>query len=196
MVTIQLFCIIHVVRDLLYKTVILCITISVVHLHYFQSSWDSFTVVSTSCPPGYVLSAAPLQGNMSTTCACDNNDSSILGCNGRSIILKVSRLYTSDWQLHMYVIFLSFTQDGLWGTQDMSQQLVTYPCPPQYCQCALGVQGRTATCSFTFDSLDSDSQCNCDREGGPKSLCHHVLSLSKYVHVIILYITHADQPTN
>ena len=57
-------------------------------------------------------------------------------------------------------------QEGLWATQDdMFQQLVTYLCPPQYCQCALEVQGRTATCRFTFDSVDSDSQCSCDRQG-------------------------------
>ena len=52
-----------------------------------------FTMVSTSCPPGYVLSAAPLQGTKYTTCECDNNNSNIVDCSGRSIILKVSRLH-------------------------------------------------------------------------------------------------------
>jgi len=61
-----------------------------------------------------------------------------------------------------------FMQEGLWATLDtISQALVTYPCPPQYCQCALGVQGGTITCRFTFDSENGDSQCTCDREGGP-----------------------------
>ena len=121
-------------------------------------------MVFTGCPPGYVLSAVPLQGTKYTTCECDNNDRSILECNGHSIILKVS--YIPLFSSYTCIdTFLSFTQEGLWGAQNMSQQLVTYPCPPQYCQCALGVQGRTATCRFTFDSLDSDSQCSCDRKG-------------------------------
>ena len=45
-----------------------------------------------SCPPGYVLSAAPLQGNMYTTCVCDYQNPNILDCNGHSITLRVSRL--------------------------------------------------------------------------------------------------------
>ena len=49
-------------------------------------------MVSTSCPPGYVLSAAPLQDNMYTTCECDDNNSNILDCSERGIILKV-RMY-------------------------------------------------------------------------------------------------------
>jgi len=61
-----------------------------------------------------------------------------------------------------------FMQEGLWASLDnTSQALVAYPCPPQYCQCALGVQGGTITCRFTFDSQNSDSQCTCDREGEP-----------------------------
>ena len=63
-------------------------------LPYQEPIQDTFTVVSTSCPPGYVLSAAPLQGNMYTTCTCDNNNPNIVNCSGDSIILKVSRLYT------------------------------------------------------------------------------------------------------
>ena len=50
-------------------------------------------MVSTSCPPGYVLSAAPLQGNMYTTCECDYQNPNILDCNGHSITLRVSRLH-------------------------------------------------------------------------------------------------------
>ena len=80
-------------------------------------------------------------------------------------------------------------QEGLWATQDYSsQQLVTYPCPPQYCQCALGVQGRTTTCKFTFDSLDSDSQCNCDREGEVRKV--NVAVVANYMHMHISAVFH------
>ena len=53
-------------------------------------------MVSTSCPPGYVLSAAPLQGTKYTTCECDDNNSNIVDCSGRSIILKV-RMYAKNY---------------------------------------------------------------------------------------------------
>ena len=57
-------------------------------------------------------------------------------------------------------------QEGLWATEDSSSKsLLSYPCPPQYCQCAFGIQGRTVTCRYTFDSKNKDSQCTCDRKG-------------------------------
>ena len=57
-------------------------------------------------------------------------------------------------------------QEGLWATEDSSSKsLLSYPCPPQYCQCAVGIQGRTVTCRYTFDSKNKDSQCTCDRKG-------------------------------
>jgi len=52
-------------------------------------------MVSTSCPPGYVLSAAPLQDTLYTTCKCDDQNTNILDCSGHMIILRVSMLYTS-----------------------------------------------------------------------------------------------------
>ena len=75
-------------------------------------------------------------------------------------------------------------QEGLWATQDYgSQKLVFYPCPPQYCQCALGVQERTTTCRFTFDSQESDSQCSCDREGEVRKV--NVAVVANYMHMHI-----------
>jgi len=55
-----------------------------------EATHDSFTLMSTSCPPGYVLSAAPLQSNMYNTCECDNQNSNIMDCNQHRIILRVS----------------------------------------------------------------------------------------------------------
>lgn len=67
--------------------------------------------------------------------------------------------------LSPFWVFYSM-QEGLWATEDSSSKsLLSYPCPPQYCQCALGIQGRTVTCRYTFDSKNKDSQCTCDRKG-------------------------------
>ena len=54
-----------------------------------EATHDSFTLMSTSCPPGYVLSAAPLH-NMYNTCECDSQNSDIMDCNQHRIILRVS----------------------------------------------------------------------------------------------------------
>jgi len=41
-----------------------------------------------SCPPGYVLSPAPLQDY--TTCECDTHNPIVVDCNGRNIVIRVS----------------------------------------------------------------------------------------------------------
>ena len=42
-----------------------------------------------SCPPGYVLSATPLQGNNYTTCECDTQNPIVVDCNGCKIVIRV-----------------------------------------------------------------------------------------------------------
>ena len=97
----------------------------------------------------------------------------------------------SEYAVYLYfvsyiclIMFLSFTQEGLWATQDdMFQQLATYPCPHQYCQCALEFQGRNAKCRFTFDSMDSDGQCSCDRQGDLRKIC--VTMFANYIRSLL-----------
>ena len=80
-------------------------------------------------------------------------------------------------------------QEGLWATQDYSsQELVFYPCPPQYCQCAISIQGRTATCRFTFDSLDNDSQCTCEREGEVRKVNVAVVASYMHMHISVVFV--------
>ncbi len=61
-------------------------------------------------------------------------------------------------------------QFGLWGARGSSEdQLVTHPCPPQYCRCqqdfSLTLKNLNSTCEFAFDSQNPDRQCSCDRKG-------------------------------
>ena len=62
-------------------------------------------------------------------------------------------------------------QEGQWGIQSKltgaEDRLVTYSCPPQYCQCFKFVESISmyGTCTYVFDSVLPDLQCHCTRKG-------------------------------
>lgn len=52
---------------------------------------DNFTLMTTMCPPGYVLADAGLETRKGfLTCECDFNNPDILECIGKSILLEVN----------------------------------------------------------------------------------------------------------
>ena len=65
-------------------------------------------------------------------------------------------------------------QEGEWGIQSnltgANDSLVTYPCPPQYCQC---FENSNQMCNFVFHPLLPDAQCHCSRKG--KLYTHYII---------------------
>eukprot|EP00731_Ephydatia_muelleri_P010297 Em0005g883a len=59
---------------------------------------------------------------------------------------------------------------GIWGVEGSSlneygDNLVTYACPMEYCQCCVEDQGAIAACLFSVNSMDLNSQCVNNRKG-------------------------------
>ena len=57
---------------------------------YMQVSPAMFLPSSVSCPPGHVLSPAPIQPNLYTSCQCNQDNPDVLECDGRRIVLQVT----------------------------------------------------------------------------------------------------------
>ena len=60
---------------------------------------DTFDVITTDCPPGWILSTAQLEGY--TTCICNFDNSDVVACNERNILLMVS-LGCPNTCMHVY----------------------------------------------------------------------------------------------
>ena len=151
------------------------------------SSSESFEVVATACPAGYLLSPDRLQPS-SYRCQCNLNNTDIVNCDGRNIQLLVCGTHLAQCVCRYIQVFLTqnlhiFThnqcthfcmQEGLWAmfANDSEQlSLTTYKCPYQYCRCTPQTIAGMATCSFIFSELDADAQCNCNREGSQHFFC-------------------------
>ncbi len=67
---------------------------------------------------------------------------------------------------HHYVTALYYIfQDGIWGASiNWSRTLVTYPCPPKYCNC-VGDNSSDLNegCQYLYD--DENSLCATNRKG-------------------------------
>ena len=56
------------------------------------SNVDTFQVEPMECPAGYNLAASPFD-NSTYTCQCDLNNTDIISCDGRKILLMVRYSY-------------------------------------------------------------------------------------------------------
>jgi predicted outer membrane repeat protein len=104
----------------------------------------SFVLRPISCPPGYKLND-PDENMTQFSCMCD-----------------VSRVVLACDDPGMEFVLL---KDGLWGAQpSFSRSLVTYPCPPQYCDCTGSPNDDTTDgCALVFN--DSSASCTENRTG-------------------------------
>lgn len=139
----------------------------------------SFLLRPISCPPGFHLHS------QMHSCECEHQQD-ILDCDRAAmkfVLLNVSADHRVEVNCFMISLFLLSFQDGLWGgPRSWSRTLVTYPCPPQYCNCTGSPNDNTIEgCALIYSN--PSLSCTANRAG---RLCMYLVAL---LHSLNFYVS-------